>query len=70
MEEKGCTSCGLIKSVDEYYYDKDRGDYRSHCKFCVKSARKNYRETNKAQVYSYNKEYLKTYTPPKRAEQQ
>ena len=33
---KECTKCRVCKPLDEFYYRKDSGNYRSECKLCMK----------------------------------
>lgn len=61
MENIECTNCLKKKPTTDFYFDKTKNDYRSHCKECVKLKRKEYRERNKEAVYSYNRIYSKGY---------
>ena len=64
METKICRICGEEKTLDKYYFVKNRNKYRSECKKCYVLMRKNYEinsEINKARCkryYERNKEKI------------
>jgi hypothetical protein len=46
IESKNCTKCGLLKSLNDYYFEKAKSKYRSECKSCTVNNGKKYRENN------------------------
>ena len=51
METKKCTKCKINKPIDQYYFDKNPGRYKTWCKNChngivLKSRRQNQRKCN------------------------
>jgi hypothetical protein len=57
MTTKVCTSCESTKSLNEFYYRKDRNVYESRCKECCKTKSKNYFKNNKVQIAISTKKY-------------
>lgn len=48
---KLCNKCSTIKSLDEFYKDKNRADGRtSLCKECIKAYQKAYQSENRSQL--------------------
>jgi len=66
MEKKACTKCKILKSTNYFYLDKTKGDFRSHCKDCVREKRKEYRDKNKERIAKYMKTYIPKYRKRKR----
>ena len=66
MEKRECTKCKTLQLTENFYFDKTKLDFRSHCKDCVRAKRKEYREKNKKSVSKYNKVYGAEYRKQKR----
>jgi len=43
---KLCCRCGIVKSIEKFYFRKDRGTHWGHCKSCHKLSDKQYRTKN------------------------
>jgi len=54
LDTKICTNCSVTKNINEFYYDKNRGNYYSSCKECVGESTKNRRDI----IYARRKEYM------------
>ena len=59
IEEKKCTHCLEVKSIDMFYIRKTKNTYTEMCKDCKKIEVKKYREDNKEKIAAYKKEYNK-----------
>lgn len=56
---KYCSSCQTTKEHSEFYTSKGRSDgFHIYCKVCSKQKNKQWKETNKLQVYQYNKTWV------------
>ena len=55
-ETKKCTRCHSTKSVNEFYYDKNRQNYQSNCKEC----KKNQIQGNRENINQRTKHYYQT----------
>jgi hypothetical protein len=55
-QEKKCSKCGAIKSIEEFYFRKDNNKYRSECKKCWCFGTKKYKNINyqKTKLYKIN----------------
>jgi hypothetical protein len=63
MASKKCRVCGEEKSLDDFYYRKDSGEYRNECKKCIiiknnQHSSKNY-EKNKEKIKKQSDGYYK-----------
>lgn len=57
---KKCKTCGVEKSLDEFYKDSNAKDKkRNHCKICDKEKSKKYKEENELASKEYGKRYQK-----------
>lgn len=56
----GENSCGLLKSLNEFYFRKDSGKYRDLCKKCISFKFKIYYESNKDNRKKYQRKYSLT----------
>ena len=46
-----CTNCKIEKSLENYYFRKDRNKHETQCKLCVEEQITNFNESN------YNKQF-------------
>lgn len=56
---KSCSKCKIKKELTQFSFRKDRNNYRSQCKLCVKSNKHNYYQKNKKKFVENNKIYYK-----------
>lgn len=63
MEEKCCYKCKNIKTIENFYKDKNKKfGVSNQCKICAKEQNNKYRINNLEYFQKYGKEYRKTYT--------
>ncbi len=54
---KRCSKCGEVKPLEEFYFQKKRGEYRTECKACTRIKNDEW----KSRTPDYMKNYLKEY---------
>lgn len=59
MDTKICSKCKKEKSINEFYFRKDSGYYRSACKECTLKDNKKWTKENYDYIKEYKKEYAK-----------
>lgn len=57
METKKCCMCNNAKSIEDFYFRKDRMQYHCRCKECEKLYQKQYKLLHKKDLQIKNKEY-------------
>lgn len=58
METKKCSTCGEVKSINEFYKRKRRKDgLSSQCKCCENKVKKEYRKNHHKEIKEYRKKY-------------
>ena len=64
-QKQTCTKCDVEKSLDDYYFRKNRNKYRTQCRVCIAAQGVEYRKENKekisirrAKYYQNNKEKI------------
>lgn len=59
-EQKTCTICGVVKSIDEFYPRKDAPDKHTyHCKICQNTMTREWRKKHKKYIVQYAIQYAK-----------
>lgn len=54
MDEKKCTECSELKSLDDFFFRKDTQKHRQKCKLCMIEMNRVYRSNNKELTKSIN----------------
>ena len=55
---KCCSGCGVVKSLDDYYRNRNNPDGREYrCKECANSASRRYYEENRNNLLEYQRRY-------------
>lgn len=49
-QTKVCNKCGLCKPINEFYFRKDRNEYRLECKNCYDKNSKSWRKKNREKI--------------------
>ena len=57
-QQRICSICNLEKSMDEFYFKKDRNNYRKQCKTCVTEKGRKYYVENKEERIKYRMENI------------
>ena len=55
-ERKTCSICKVEKTVDNFYFRKNRNNYRTQCRVCVSDRSKQYRIVNKEKIVARSSE--------------
>ena len=56
-QRQTCSNCNVEKSVDEFYFRKDRNNYRTKCKNCWIEKQSNYYTNNKDKIIEQHNDY-------------
>ncbi|MBP7845900.1 MAG: hypothetical protein KA007_00500 [Candidatus Pacebacteria bacterium] len=59
MENKTCSKCKNIKSVNDFYFRKSKNGYGSLCKLCEKNTTLNYQKENREKLLKNNRDWKK-----------
>jgi len=58
MLTKFCNKCKTEKTIDNFYYRKDRNIYDQPCKSCRRDYYKDYRDSNREKLQDYQRQWV------------
>ena len=56
METKICDKCGIEKTIDNFYFRKEKNSYRNTCKDCKNKIRREKYQNNKEEINKKRRE--------------